>query len=746
MLDKLFMQILDMSLQASIVILVVMAVRLLLKRAPKIFSYALWSVVLLRLLCPFSIEAPVSVVPSIESVSESYTLQDQPISPISAGMAAYQAVGDALNGGLGVQHIYTTELQENGNPKVVTASWNEVWILFGQYVWLMGIAGMVIYSAVGYCKLRRRLTGASWMRDNIYLADHIDSPFVLGSVRPKIYLPSALGESEQRYIIAHEQQHIRRLDHMVKLIAYVALVLHWFNPLVWIAYLLFCKDMEMSCDEAVIRKLGEHIRADYSASLLNLATGRRSIGITPLAFGEGDTKGRIKNLSKWKKPLIWVSVVALVLCVAAAVCLLTDPPESGESPVKKIVNQSGYTIVRQMTKQVTLSLSTEDLPQSIYSEEGCVFDDGAITAYNDGMTKIYLKGARYSNEGTDYLYFYFEFAYDLPKESGQLLYPLEIDQEGYSYSPAVADGVLRNGDQNFAGAVKFRGQDSDERIWFYVSADALKQMDGAFEFDILINEITYLKNGSIGEMFSGFPGSESFGINRMTTASATEESKLELEVSVPKTDLSKPGQVLADEIAAQWKHFDDMSQLSQLASSHLPGVVYIDTNTWSECEKAIGFSVANPLEQVQWIEKTGYYGSESVVPDMPVTHVRATAHATESSNRQLSRIDVQAGYQCGQVRITLTATVCHNNGTFTTGGITHGYATYTQEHPYTGSGIPVVVVTTKIANNLGYYNDLWYEQEAFWVDGNVFYTLRVVGNQENLEEVRTALENLLTEL
>ena len=269
MLDRIFMEILDMSLQASAVIGVVILARLLLRRAPKIFSYALWSVVLLRLLCPVSIEAPISLVPNMESVSESYTLQNENISILSAGAAAYQAIGDALNGGLGVQHIHTDEIGEEGMPKIVTASWGEVWILFGQYVWLAGIAGLLLYSAVTYVRLRKKLIGALPLGENIYLADHIDSPFVLGICKPKIYLPSALGEAERGYIIAHEQQHIRRKDHIVKLIAYMALALHWFNPLVWVAYILFCKDMEMSCDEGVIRKMGGHIRADYSASLLN---------------------------------------------------------------------------------------------------------------------------------------------------------------------------------------------------------------------------------------------------------------------------------------------------------------------------------------------------------------------------------------------------------------------------------------------------------------------------------------------
>jgi hypothetical protein len=187
------------------------------------------------------------------------------------------------------------------------------------------MAALLIYSTVSLIRLKRKLVGAILLRDNIYLADHIDSPFVMGQIRPKIYLPSSLAEKERDYILLHEEHHIRRGDHVVKLLSFIALCLHCFNPLVWIAFILSGKDMEMSCDEAVLRKLGGDIRADYSASLISLATGRRIIAGTPLAFGEGNTEGRIKNIAKWKKPAVWVIVVAVIVCVVLAVCLITNP-------------------------------------------------------------------------------------------------------------------------------------------------------------------------------------------------------------------------------------------------------------------------------------------------------------------------------------------------------------------------------------------------------------------------------------
>lgn len=331
MFDRLYMGVLDMSKTAAMVIAVVLLVRLLLKKAPKVFSYALWAVVLFRLLCPISFETPVSIVPQLPDTSTGYNLADETIDLAGAGMAAYQAVGDLLNGGLGVQHIPTTEVTEDGMTRYVTADWWSVWILFGKYVWAAGMAVMLLYSAFSYRRIKKQTEIAVPIRDNIWIADEIQSPFVIGFLRPRIYLPGNLGEKEQEYIILHEHHHIRRFDHIFKALAFLALTIHWFNPLVWLAFGLACKDMEMSCDEAVIRKLGGKVRADYSASLLTLATGRRIIAGTPLAFGEGDTKGRIRNLAKWKMPAVWVIVIAAVLCVLLAVTLLTDRTMPNES-------------------------------------------------------------------------------------------------------------------------------------------------------------------------------------------------------------------------------------------------------------------------------------------------------------------------------------------------------------------------------------------------------------------------------
>lgn len=317
----------NMSVTASVAILFVLLARLLLKRAPKIFSYALWAVVLFRLLCPVSIttgfsllglfDAPVTETTTHTTAVE-YIPQDVVHTPAPEVKLPVPGVNQSVN-----EALPLGDEQTAADPL-------EAPVALATLVWLAGIGVLAAYSVVSLLRLRRKLIGALPLRDNIYLADYIDSPFVMGIFRPKIYLPSSLTEQEQGYIILHEQHHIRRGDHIIKALAFFALCIHWFNPMVWVAFVLSSKDMEMSCDEAVVRKLGEGIRADYSASLLSLATGRRIIAGTPLAFGEGDTKSRIKNLLNWKraKPAMVFLALALVVLVAAVCGTNSREPDS----------------------------------------------------------------------------------------------------------------------------------------------------------------------------------------------------------------------------------------------------------------------------------------------------------------------------------------------------------------------------------------------------------------------------------
>ena len=310
-----FPRLINMSAIASIVILFVLAARLILKRAPKIFSYALWAIVLIRLLGPIHIPSQISAIPVTETTNSA---------EINAALPEFnfETPMDRVENKQNLRHEI-----ETGNPVSVRVSTSLEPVQYLTFAWIAGIGIMVLCSGLSYRKIKKKVRVSVLLRDNIFIADDIGSPCVIGFGMPNIYLPNGLGEKEQEYIILHEQHHIKRLDHIIKGIAFIALTIHWFNPLVWVAFILACKDMEMSCDEAVIRKLGDDVRADYSASLLTLATGHRIIAGTPLAFGEGDTKGRIKNLSKWRQPVFLTVLIGIFVCLVAGVLLLTDPIE-----------------------------------------------------------------------------------------------------------------------------------------------------------------------------------------------------------------------------------------------------------------------------------------------------------------------------------------------------------------------------------------------------------------------------------
>ena len=330
-----FVTILNMSLTGSLVILPVLAARWLLRKGPKIFSYALWAVVLFRLLCPVSLASPLSALtlvrPATMDAQGPATYLEYIVTP--APEAPTQPSPEKAE---------NAPAQPSKNPQTKEQAQNSplpaVKIAAG--LWLAGAITMALVGILCSVRFRRRLTGAVKQVKNVYLVDHLDSAFVVGFLRPKIYLPSDLPDSQLPYILAHERHHIRRGDHIVRHLAYAALCLHWFNPLVWLAFVLSGRDLEMSCDEAVIRKLGEKIRADYAASLLTLAMGHRILAASPLAFGEGDTKGRIQNMLNWKKTPKWVSSLCFALCLI----LLTACAANPAAPVVVSKNDSSLDI------------------------------------------------------------------------------------------------------------------------------------------------------------------------------------------------------------------------------------------------------------------------------------------------------------------------------------------------------------------------------------------------------------------
>lgn len=333
MLEDLLLQVINMSFIGGIVILFILIARIILNKAPKIFSYLLWAVALLRLIVPFSFESILSIIP-VNPVPVSRDILYHQAPQINTGISQIDSfVNSSIPAGAGVVYESVSPMQ--------------AWISTGSALWIAGVLTLLIYSLISFLELKRKLKSSIHDGDNVYISSKIETPFVLGIINPKIYLPITLAPSEKEYIILHERTHIKRFDHVIKIVGFLTLCVHWFNPLVWIAFYVSSKDMEMSCDESVIRQLGEGVKKDYSSSLLALATGKRFLGATPLAFGEGDTKGRIKNVITYKKPVFWVVIVAIIAVLAIGVGLMSNPQakqlsveEHAEQYVKDIIN--GY--------------------------------------------------------------------------------------------------------------------------------------------------------------------------------------------------------------------------------------------------------------------------------------------------------------------------------------------------------------------------------------------------------------------
>jgi len=299
-MTAIFIAFLNMSITASIVALAVMLARIPLRKAPKIFSYALWGVVMFRLIFPFSFESIFSLMPTPANIIPPDIVSSQNLQSPAVQLADTPVSVTAYSAMPIIRHV------SEANP-VVTV------IEAAGYVWLAGIIVLLAYAAYGYVSLKRRICFATLVRDNIYETDRIKSPFVLGFIRPKIYFPSGIDPSRHDYILKHEQVHIQRYDYLIKPFAYIVFALHWFNPLMWIAYFLMSKDMEMSCDEAVLRRTDEDIRRDYSTSLLSLSIKRAGL-LNPIAsaFGESSVRERITNVLKFKKTANWVTVVSII--------------------------------------------------------------------------------------------------------------------------------------------------------------------------------------------------------------------------------------------------------------------------------------------------------------------------------------------------------------------------------------------------------------------------------------------------
>ena len=331
-MEDVFRTLLNMTYTAAAAMLFILALRLVFKwlKAPTWVCYALWGIALFRLLCPFSLESVLALLPSTEPIPQGFLTAQTP--EIYTGVAVLNSVVNPA-------------LAQSLTP-LPTASANPAQLLFfiGGIVWAAGVATVLITGGIGAYKLRRKLNFAIRVEDGVYESEQLNTAFVWGVFRPRVYLPAGLDQKSRAYILLHENTHIRRFDHIWKLLFYAAAAVHWFNPLVWLAFRLFEKDMELSCDESVLKRAKDDIKQPYCETLLSVSAQGKA-GFSPVFFGESGVKARIKNALSYKKPALWVIVGAILLAVAAGAMLVFNPLPSasnflkkGETPVESLVS------------------------------------------------------------------------------------------------------------------------------------------------------------------------------------------------------------------------------------------------------------------------------------------------------------------------------------------------------------------------------------------------------------------------
>ena len=324
-MNELFLKIINMSISASWLVLAVLILRFVLKKAPKWINVLLWGIVAIRLICPFSFESTLSLIPSAETI------------PLNIGMDTTPTI----NSGISAINNAVNPIISQSNTPMAGSSVNLLQITIGiyEYIWIFGMIALALYTAISYWRLHRKVDTAVRYKDNIFQSENVSFPFVLGIIKPRIYLPFKMNGQYLEHVVAHEQAHIRRKDHWWKPLGFLLLTIYWFNPLMWLAYVLLCRDIELACDEKVIKELGNEQRGDYTQALVACSVNRRMIAACPLTFGEVGIKERVKSVMNYKKPAFWVIIISVIVCVGVAVCFLTNPKQ--DSYTLRIVVPAG---------------------------------------------------------------------------------------------------------------------------------------------------------------------------------------------------------------------------------------------------------------------------------------------------------------------------------------------------------------------------------------------------------------------
>ncbi|MBQ9764881.1 MAG: hypothetical protein IJW18_01630 [Lachnospiraceae bacterium] len=395
-MTEFFLSIINMSISASWLILAVLILRFASRKAPKWVNVLLWGIVALRLICPLTIESPVSLIPKSVGngalvsewmdtyVGEVSIIHDDSMHYEAAVTAGREPISDG-NGG----HYVVTKYDQLGEPSTIRNSIMPVLSI----IWITGMVSLILYTTISYIKLRRKVATAVLYTNNVFQSENVVSPFVLGVLRPRIYIPFKLEGQDLEHVVAHERAHIQRRDHWWKPLGFLLLTIHWFNPLMWLAYILLCRDIELACDEKVIKKLDNEQRANYTQALVTCSVNRKVIAACPLAFGEVGVKDRVKSVMNYKKPAFWIIVLAVITCVIVAVCFLTNPLNGEPQPTQ--VSDTNTNINTNTDTGTTYIYENEGFPNNFTIT---LYENGTFTYY-EGWYSSYLGIGSWVQEG-----------------------------------------------------------------------------------------------------------------------------------------------------------------------------------------------------------------------------------------------------------------------------------------------------------------------------------------------------------
>ena len=375
-MNELFLKIINMSISASWLILAVLILRLVLKKAPKWVNVLLWGIVAVRLICPLSFESALSLIPSSETIPLDIEMAAKPT--IDSGVPAINSVvNPVLSSFAPPQHVLTS-----ANPL-------QIWIPILNIIWLIGVGALLLYTAVSYWRLCRKVDTAVRYKGNIFQSENVSSPFVLGIIKPRIYLPFNMNGQDLEHVVAHEQAHIRRKDHWWKPLGFLLLTIHWFNPLIWIAYYFLCKDIELACDECAVKNMSDSQRAAYSQTLLSCTANQSIFAACPLAFGSKNVKTRIRAVLSYRKPHTWIITVTAILVLVVAACFMTNPRQSKESTARESnyigLNQSPISDMIQNGQTISDRNSSEERQREVELENALL---GEAIKKQESLTRI----------------------------------------------------------------------------------------------------------------------------------------------------------------------------------------------------------------------------------------------------------------------------------------------------------------------------------------------------------------------